>query len=83
MADENKNTVDASQVKPNITVEFAEPDMDRILLNAYRDLDAANESGDEGSKLQSLRNLQKLLISKETIPETYVLNYNLVHQHDL
>ena len=69
MVDENKNTVDASQVKPNITVEFGEPDMDRILLNAYRDLDAANESGDEGAKLQAYRNLQKLLISQETIPE--------------
>ena len=69
MVDENKNTVDASQVKPDITVEFGEPDMDRILLNAYRDLAAADESGDEGAKLQAYRKLQKLLIDQETIGE--------------
>jgi hypothetical protein len=69
MVDENKNTVDASEVKPNITVEFGEPDMDRILLNAYRDLAAADESGDDGAKLQAYRKLQKLLIDQETIPE--------------
>ena len=69
MVDENKNTVDASKVKPNITIEFGEPDMDRILLNAYRDLEAADQSGDDGAKLQALRNLQKILISQETIPE--------------
>ena len=26
MVDENKNTVDASKIKPDITVEFGEPD---------------------------------------------------------
>jgi len=65
MVDENKNTT----IEPNITIEFGEPDMDRILLNAYRDLAAADESGDEGSKLQAYRNLQKILISQETIGE--------------
>ena len=52
MVDENKNTVDASQVKPNITIEFGEPNMDRILLNAYRNLEAADQSGDDGAKLK-------------------------------
>jgi len=69
VVDENKNTVDASQVKPNITIEFDEPNIDRILLNAYRELEAADESGDDGAKLQAYRNLQKILISQETIPE--------------
>ena len=39
MVDENKNTVDASQVKPNITIEFGEPNMDRILLNRIEDIE--------------------------------------------
>ena len=69
MVDENKNTVDASKVKPNIIIEFDEPNIDRILLNAYRELDAADESGDEGAQLQAYRKLQKILISQETIPE--------------
>ena len=83
MVDENKNTVDASQVKPNITIEFDEPNIDRILLNAYRELEAADESGDDGAKLQAYRNLQKILISQEQYQKKLLYMVSLRRQEPI
>ena len=69
MVDENKNTVDASKIKPDITVEFGEPDMDRIKLNLYRELEQAEKDGDDRARLETFKKLQNILISEETLPE--------------
>ena len=61
--------VDASNIKPDITVEFGKPDMDRIKLNLYRELEQAEKDGDDRARLETFRKLQNILISEETIPE--------------
>ena len=66
MVDENKNTVDASEVKPNITVEFGEPDMSRIKLNLHRELEQADKDGDDRKKLEIYKKLQNIYINEES-----------------